>query len=49
MTDTPQTNGGVPLSGTEMLTLFGANYSSLIPNLEVHCTVDPQTLLFKEQ
>lgn len=31
------------VSPAYLLVLFAANYASLIPNLEVHCTAEPQT------
>lgn len=44
MTDTPQTNGGVPLSGTEMLTLFGSGQmlqAAQVPNLALNLPDSP--------
>lgn len=44
MTDVPQTNGGVPLSGTEMLTLFGSGQmlqTSQVPNLAMNLPNSP--------
>ena len=44
MADTPQTNGGVPLSGTEMLTLFGSGQmlqAAQVPNLALNLPDSP--------